>query len=165
MNPLPPSLQQAAEQAAEAYQAAATSGNYAGETARAVLTGWQQCLAHLLTTAPEFDAAAASQAAHAIYPASDYEPAEHYRLITARKSGARYQHQQTAAQVEALRAERDQYRAWNDQSLKVAHEREEELDRLKRELAEARAFAPPKNPKSVPHIVIEEIVCPPEEDK
>jgi len=54
---------------------------------------------------PKFDYKAMSAHAHDLYPKDDYEHAEHYRLITAYKSGARRMFNQIYPQTESKKDE------------------------------------------------------------
>jgi len=91
--------QSAAEKAAEAYAQKMYEGSTRYDIVRAHRFGWTACLAHLEGLAPEFDKAA-SDAARSAHPTNG-PVIEVVAFERAWDLGARWQHQQMAAQVAA----------------------------------------------------------------
>lgn len=131
MGKLPAQIQQAAEQAAEAYATGNHSVSFADTREKAAhLAGWAACYAHLQALAPEFDSGAVVRANGDIVK-------DHNSLIV----GARWQHAQSAAQLAALRAENARVEKQNGQWREAARleaqkalDAYEELDRLHAEV-------------------------------
>ncbi len=103
------------------------------ETYQSVIIGFEAAINHLQAQAGEFSENEAFAFARTQFYAT--QDSEALCIMQAGViGGARWQHQQMSAQVGLMREERDQYRKWNDLSLRKAHDRELELEALRAEI-------------------------------